>query len=149
MPELHRLFEYDTWANREVISHLRRIAVPPRALTILNHILGAEWLWLGRIHGDPKPAVVWPQLTLDECEAQTRVLLVEWIRTLHEEDLSRRVDYTNSQGERWSNTIEDILTHVVLHGTYHRGQIATIVRQSGETPAYTDYIHAVRQGLVD
>ena len=49
----------------------------------------------GRIHGDPKPAVVWPQLTLDECEAQTRVLLVEWIRTLHEEDLSRRVDYTN------------------------------------------------------
>ena len=96
-----------------------------------------------------KPAVVWPQLTLDECEAQTRVLLVEWIRTLHEEDLSRRVDYTNSQGERWNNTIEDILTHVVLHGTYHRGQIATIVRQSGETPAYTDYIHAVRQGLVD
>jgi len=77
------------------------------------------------------------------------VLLVEWMRTLHEEDLSRRVDYTNSQGERWSNTIEDILTHVVLHGTYHRGQIATIVRQSGETPAYTDYIHAVRQGLVD
>jgi len=42
-----------------------------------------------------------------------------------------------------------ILTHVVLHGAYHRGQIATIVRGSGETPAYTDYIHCVRQGFVD
>ena len=38
--------------------------------------------------------------------------------------------------------------HVVMHGAYHRGQIATVVRQGGETPAYTDYVQARRTGAV-
>ena len=40
-------------------------------------------------------------------------------------------------------------THVVIHSAYHRGQIASDVRASGGVPAYTDYIHAVRQGLIE
>jgi uncharacterized damage-inducible protein DinB len=44
--------------------------------------------------------------------------------------------------------VDDVLTHVILHSAYHRGQIASAVRAGGETPAYTDLIHAVRQGLV-
>ncbi len=45
--------------------------------------------------------------------------------------------------------MEDILTHVVLHSAYHRGQIASQVRSGGEQPAYTDFIHAARQGLIE
>ena len=45
--------------------------------------------------------------------------------------------------------MEDILTHVLLHSAYHRGQIASQVRAGGEQPAYTDFIHAVRQGLIE
>jgi uncharacterized damage-inducible protein DinB len=41
------------------------------------------------------------------------------------------------------------LTHVLLHSAYHRGQIASQMRGNGQTPAYTDFIHAVRQGLID
>jgi uncharacterized damage-inducible protein DinB len=41
-----------------------------------------------------------------------------------------------------------VLTHVVMHSAYHRGQIATHMRASGQTPAYTDFIHGVRQGLI-
>jgi uncharacterized damage-inducible protein DinB len=37
----------------------------------------------------------------------------------------------------------------VVHGGYHRGQIAAAVREAGGEPAYTDFIHAVRAGLVD
>jgi uncharacterized damage-inducible protein DinB len=36
-----------------------------------------------------------------------------------------------------------------MHSGYHRGQIAAAVRESGGEPAYTDYIHAVRQGLIE
>jgi uncharacterized damage-inducible protein DinB len=62
--------------------------------------------------------------------------------------LDRPVRYTNSKGEPWTSTVEDILTHLVIHSAYHRGQIASDLRNAGQKPAYTDYIHAVRQGLI-
>jgi uncharacterized damage-inducible protein DinB len=40
--------------------------------------------------------------------------------------------------------VDDILMHVVMHSAYHRGQIALEVRCAGQTPAYTDFIHAIR-----
>lgn len=40
------------------------------------------------------------------------------------------------------------LTHVAMHSAYHRGQIAGELREPGNTPPYTDFIHPVRQGLV-
>jgi len=49
----------------------------------------------------------------------------------------------------WTSTVGDILTHVAMHGAYHRAQIAAAVRESGREPAYTDFIHAVRQGFVE
>ena len=63
--------------------------------------------------------------------------------------LAEAVGYRNSQGEYWTSTVGDILTHVALHGAYHRAQIATAIREAGGTPAYTDFIHATRQGLVE
>jgi uncharacterized damage-inducible protein DinB len=59
------------------------------------------------------------------------------------------VSYKNSKGEPWSSAEEDVLMHVVMHSAYHRGQIATDMRANGFTPAYTDFIHAIRQGLVE
>jgi uncharacterized damage-inducible protein DinB len=36
-----------------------------------------------------------------------------------------------------------------MHSAYHRGQIASLMRAGGGIPAYTDFIHAVRQGLIE
>lgn len=55
----------------------------------------------------------------------------------------------NSLGEDWTSTVGDILTHVAMHGAYHRAQIAAAIRESGRTPAYTDFIHAVRRRLIE
>jgi uncharacterized damage-inducible protein DinB len=63
--------------------------------------------------------------------------------------LDETVDYVNSKGEPWTSSVEDILTHTVLHSSYHRGQIASDMRASGHAPAYTDYIHARRRGFVE
>ena len=63
-------------------------------------------------------------------------------------DLVRTIAYVNSKGQRWDSPIEDVLVHVLMHGAYHRGQIASALREAGVTPPYTDYIHAARTGLL-
>ena len=95
---------------------------------------------------------VWPELTLEECRTHVGELGKAWrayLEGLYPRRLSEAVTYVNSKGEPWTNTAEDILTHVVMHSVYHRGQIAADVRASGHEPAYTDFIHAVRQGFVE
>jgi len=142
---LKKLYDYDAWANREEVRLLRSLSDPPtQAIKILAHIIGTEWLFLGRLRRE-KPAVVWPDLTLDQIAEQIDRLQREWPREFGRTDV---VEYVNSKGEKWSSRADDILMHVVIHSAYHRGQIATLVRQSGETPAYTDYIHCVRSGYV-
>ena len=144
---IERLFAYDAWANHEEVRHLRALAKPPaKAIQILSHIIGTQWLFLGRLRRDPKPAIVWPDLTLDACDVQIDQLAAAWPLEFRRSDV---VEYVNSKGEKWTSRADDILTHVILHGAYHRGQIATVVRGSGETPAYTDYIHCLRQGFID
>lgn len=150
---LQRQFAYDVWANREVLKGLKRSdRSDQRAQKLLSHILSAERLWLERIQKQPQSTAVWPDLTLQQCKAQIAELAGLWKAFLAKTSrgqLSEKVTYTNSKGEPWSNTVEDILTHVLLHSAYHRGQIAIQIRAGGEQPAYTDFIHAVRQGLVE
>ena len=88
------------------------------------------------------------ELTLDQCEIEIDALRDAWNGYLHEAVFDTVIDYTNSIGEKWSNRVLDILTHVVIHGAYHRGQIAIIVRDGGDAPAYTDYIHCLRNGFI-
>lgn len=153
LEHLRRQFAYDAWANREVLVGLRASARPsPRLLQLLAHILSAERLWLERIRKQPPSLPVWPEFSLDQCGAQIAELdrlLQDYLGQLSSVTLLDDVAYKNSQGEPWKSTVQDILTHVLLHSAYHRGQIATAMRAGGEQPAYTDFIHAVRQGLIE
>jgi uncharacterized damage-inducible protein DinB len=153
LEHLRRQFTYDAWANREVLSTLRKSSGPsPRPRQVLAHILSAERLWLERMQGQPQSLPVWPDFSFDQCEAQIAELTSLWHAFLFElspAQLSNKITYKNSKGEAWTSTVEDILTHVILHSAYHRGQIATEVRAGGEQPAYTDFIHAARQGLIE
>ena len=89
-------------------------------------------------------------LGLEDCGERLAELSRRWPDYLDNElqSLDERVAYTNSKGEAWTSTVEEILTHVTMHSAYHRGQIAADVRAAGMVPAYTDYIHSVRQGYV-
>lgn len=150
---LRRQFAYDAWANREVLARLRTSAAPgARPLQLLAHILSAERLWLERLRQQRQSLPVWPDFTLDECETQIAELAKLWgeyLVQISAPELSDKIAYQNTKGEPWTSTVEDVLTHVVLHSAYHRGQIASQVRAGGEQPAYTDFIHAVRQGLIE
>ena len=143
--QLGRMLRYDAWANRETLGSLRKSDPPPQSLRWMGHIIGAELLWLARMAGKPAPIPVWPELSVEECADR----LPENLAEAWDGPLSRRVSYTNTKGEAWTSTVEEILTHVVIHSAYHRGQIASNLRAAGLQPAYTDYIHALRQGFVE
>ena len=149
---LHRLFAYDDWANREVLAALRNAANPPaRSLKLIAHVLSAEELWLARLNQQKAVLPVWPELTLAQCETEADALSASWTSYLEgceASALSRQIKYVNSKGESWTSQVDDILLHVITHSAYHRGQIASDMRGAGLAPAYTDFIHAVRQELV-
>jgi uncharacterized damage-inducible protein DinB len=148
-----RLFNYDAWANREVLTTLRSGAkVQDRSLKFIAHILASERLWLERLKLEEQSLPVWPEFSLEECEHQAADLSGLWkdyLAISSEADLEKSVAYRNSKGETWNSRKDDILTHVVTHSAYHRGQIAADMRAGGMVPAYTDFIHSIRQGFVE
>ena len=147
-----RLLRYDAWANAETLGSLGGGQVPAKAMRRMGHIVGASALWLARLRQEPPAMAVWPDLDLDGCAAGVERLADSWPRylgTLSPADIKEGVGYRNSLGEYWTSIVGDILTHVAMHGAYHRAQIAAAVRESGREPAYTDFIHAVRQGFVE
>jgi uncharacterized damage-inducible protein DinB len=146
---LTRLYDHLVWADDALLTCLKRLTPPPpRALELYCHVLAAEKLWLDRIRGQP-PAViaVWPSLTLGECASLSREMgrgLRETLDASTEMDLGRRITYATSKGDRFINTLGDVLLHVAMHGSYHRGQAAAVVRAAGGEPVNTDYIAYVR-----
>lgn len=149
---LRRQFAYDEWANREVLSAIRTAGGKnQRSLQLMSHVLATEMVWLDRLKEQPQSVPVWPEPNLEQCESQAEQLSGWWrdyLDLLTAGDIAQSISYKNTKGEHWTNSIMDILTHVLFHSAYHRGQIASHMRESGENPLDTDFIHAVRQGFV-
>lgn len=153
LEHIKRLFAYDDWANHEILASLQALADPPaRPLKLLGHIVSAERLWLERLLVQKQTLPVWPLFTIEQCKLELDQLPGLWqsyLTSVGEAGLSRSLAYANTKGERFTSQKQDVLLHVVMHSAYHRGQIAADMRATGFTPAYTDFIHAVRQGFVD
>jgi uncharacterized damage-inducible protein DinB len=144
-PLLAQLFAHLAWANARVLEALRT-SPEAEGLRLFAHVVAAEEVWLARIEQRRPRNAVWPQLSLDECallssdnERAFAALLADEAR------LATDVRYTNSAGFEFRNSVTDVLTHVAMHGAYHRGQIARAIRGSGETPPYTDFIGYARR----
>lgn len=154
MPEhLRRLFDHAAWADRRA---LEAVAAAPEdrrapALRLLSHVLAAERVWLLRLVGeDSGVQPIWPALTPAECEslaAGNRSAYARYLAALTEELAASEVAYTNSQGAAFRTRVSDVLTHVALHGSYHRGQVAAALRAAGAEPVNTDFIAFAREGL--
>ncbi len=148
---LERWFAYDHWANRETLRSLKGGSFGERTRKLMAHIAGAELLWYERLLGRPQSMPVWPDLTLEQSAELVEAMALRWreyLAGLTPEALQAVKGYTNSRGEPWKNTVQDVLMHVVMHSVYHRGQIAAAVRAEGGQPAYTDFIEVVRRGYL-
>lgn len=146
---LVRLFNHLEWADARVLAGLRQSpAAPAESLNVYAHIVGAEHVWLARIGGLQQRVAIWPELTLDGCAdlAQRNTQGFRLVmRGVTPARLAEPIVYRNSAGVEYTTALDDILLHVALHGMYHRGQIATSLRKSGNVPITTDYVAYLRE----
>ena len=157
-----RLFSYTEWANLGMVKCIRGLSeeqftrhIPSSFPTIrdtLAHIAFAEWLWLRRWKGEnPTARPEWThEPSLDLLEMHLRAIGEErshFLMTLTDDDLRRDFAYRNMAGASFSNRLGDLMTHVVNHATYHRGQLTTMLRQVGATPPSTDFVSVYLQTL--
>ena len=145
------LLSYNEWANNKMMDSLRQTSNPSaKAIRAVAHLLIAEKTWLLRLrtNQDSTGFDFWQGTTLEECEAlalEVKKAFAALMDELTEEKLDRVATYKNSKGVEYSTSYRDILTHVLMHSAYHRGQVAMAIRAEEETPAYTDYIGFVRE----
>ena len=144
-----KLFKYNDWANKTVVKFLQSHNINNQdILSLLSHIVLAEQIWMVRMQkGNYEKLDFWKQLSLEECEKlieENFSIYFSFIGKLNEKDFKRIIHYKNSKEIDFSNTIEDILTHLSHHSSYHRAQIARDLRKLGYQPAMTDYIAFIR-----
>jgi len=147
------LYDYNAWANARVLGTVEPLTAEaflrdlknsfPSVRDTLAHILAAEWIWLRRWHGESPSKLLaaadFPTLAglkdrYAAVEKERRVFL----GGLSEDRLDRPFQYRDTAGNVYALPLVHSLQHVVNHGTYHRGQITTMLRQLGGKPVSTD-----------
>jgi uncharacterized damage-inducible protein DinB len=160
LAELVQLFDYDGWANGRVLDAVRGLSAEefsrevassfPSIQATLGHMLAAQWIWLERCFGRSPTAAPtdWNRRSLDTLVSEWGRIEVEqqaFVEGLREMDLDRVLSFRTLSGIPYQCPIWQALRHVVNHSTYHRGQIATLLRQLGHQPIGTDLIAFFRE----
>ena len=142
---LPKLLDHVSWADAQVYAAIAALDIDraerSQATRIYSHVAAAEHIWHSRLEGRPPAHAVWPDLSLEAAAALARESLAGLRAAAADtETLAREVEYRTSAGQAFRNSVADILSHVALHGSYHRGQIALLTRQGGGAPVATDYV---------
>jgi uncharacterized damage-inducible protein DinB len=138
-----KLYHYNVWSNTRVLNCLKRQQIDDeKILSLMGHILAAKFLWLHRIKGLPPPDVkLWGTYTLDQLVVMGEEAGKKWIDFVEStDDFDRELTYTNYLNDPYTNNVETIMIHLVNHSSYHRAQIAMLLRQKGFEPVNTDFI---------
>ena len=138
-----KLYHYNAWANERVMKCLKDQAVShEKIVSLMGHIAAAEQLWLHRVSSLPKPDVkLWSTYTLIEVSEMLDKADKNWLAFVQAtEDFDRELSYTNYTGASFTNNVESIMIHTVNHASYHRAQVAMLLRQNGWEPINTDFI---------
>ena len=165
---LETLFRYNEWANEQMFAAVAAVAPDDFARSAspsqgslrdtLTHIVWSEWIWLQRWTGVtdlvfqpadfgqvPRHLVFvatdFPDAaSLRERSRAIGADLLAFVRRLSPDDLPRIHSHRTPSGHLWDRSLWRLLLHAVNHSTYHRGQVAMMLRQIGCAPAATDFV---------
>lgn len=147
-----KLFSYEHWANARVIAFMQSTPIahiPEKAIAIFSHILNAQTIWLLRASKQNSDFEAWANFGLTECWARYIQGITEWetfLASLDEKDFYEKISYQNSEGKTFENNLIEMMTHLVNHSSYHRGQIIThFQNQNIKGLPITDYIVFLRE----
>lgn len=154
--DLEHHLAYSVWANETLIEQLKKLdetilyqevnsSFPSIAKTLL-HMWDAEVVWLKRFQG--VSLTDWPSKNFNGTTTDLLNGVLKSSRDIQAFVASRgavfvkgMVRYKNLKGNEFEDPAEPLLYHIVNHGTYHRGQITTMLRELGVTdPVGTDII---------
>lgn len=161
LPSLLRDYAvFNLWANRRIADWL--LAKPDELLTretpssfptlraTLQHIWGAQDVWLNRLRGDSPEGFEVDKFTGSNAEVIENLLrsaqdFADFVAAADDDFFEKTTSYTHFSGKHYTQNNSEILLHVLQHSTFHRGQIVTMGRSLGLTdPPPTDYIAYVR-----
>jgi uncharacterized damage-inducible protein DinB len=153
--ELRRLCAYDEWANARLMEAASALAEPDQerpmggslgsVRSVAAHIVATEWVWLRRWCGESPTAQ--PEWMATASLGVLRVKLAEveaermaFLEGLTDDDCGRTLRYALIDGTPGERRLADLVVHVVNHSSYHRGQLADMLRRLGATPPATDFL---------
>lgn len=144
-----RLFTFNNWANQAIANCLLTNDITDeQTLLLASHLAHAERNWYFRAISQQNDVPIWTPAAPDAIASELADIAGRWIahlQTLHDADFDSTLAYTNMAGDPFSDRLADVLTHVVNHSTYHRGQVAQRIRALGIAPPATDFIVFARQ----
>lgn len=138
-----KLYQYNSWANHRVLACLERQQVDDKKiLAIFGHLVCAQLIWYNRFQGLPKsPLKLWGDYSLQELKSIADEATRSWLKFIEQENTFDRVlKYNNYVGDYYETNIRDLMAHLVNHCTYHRGQVAVLLREKGLEPVNTDFV---------
>ena len=153
-----KMYDHLNWANKRILTSLESFDnaqhkaidnAEHKAIQLFAHILQSEQVWFTRLQGkDTTSMELWPDADLHICaqlviynQSDFRAYLTQRTNA----DLDGLISYKNQAGSTYQTSIRGILTHVALHGQYHRGQINSLLRlEEGMEPINVDFITFVR-----
>lgn len=157
--EYRRWFDYEKDAHAKVLRSLESVPAErrstpefQRAVSIFAHIVAGRTVWLSRlgmIKAD-KPPLFPTDVSLSKLADDLRIIQDHWdgyLRRVTDAELQQFAEYQSYDAGRFRTRVEDILTHMMGHSLYHRGQIAMLVRTAGGEPASTDFIYWCRESI--
>lgn len=136
------LFTYSKVMNEKVAELIQNNAaiVTPKSIELYSHILNAHHIWNNRILNLKPEFTVWQVHNISEFSAILETNHLHSISILKHNNLDKIITYQTSNGQSFANTVRDLLFQVINHSTYHRAQIATLLKEVGIAPPATDYI---------
>jgi uncharacterized damage-inducible protein DinB len=159
--DIQMLYEYDRWANNRALQAASRLSAEKFTRDLggslrsvrdtLVHIIGGEWIWLTYWKElSPSPAFLADLRTrrnvLFNSEAFPNVATVqlkwaevekeqtEFVNRITNELLDKFVPFRTARV-----TLGHLVQHLANHSTYHRGQVALMMRQLDAEPVATDF----------
>ncbi|WP_375452648.1 DinB family protein [uncultured Devosia sp.] len=153
---LRKLYGYHAWANSELFDKLASVdgssqqAELQTALRLLNHYYVVAQIFAAHLRGVPHGylsdnTVDTP--TLDELRdavAGSDQSYLDYIENASPAELAELIPFTFTDGDKGYMSRQEMLTHVALHGGYHRGEVGRILWQLSVTPpwdTFAVYLH--------
>jgi len=143
------MYEHLNWANQRILEKLQGFENENKeVIRLFSHILLAEKVWITRLQElDSTQLPIWSEIELKVCAElilQNEESITAFLSNLTNKNLDKLITYSNSKGIVFNSSIRNILTHVALHGQYHRGQINSRLRADSMEPVNIDFITFVR-----